>query len=158
MNKIAYLDISPRQTGKTARLVTHANRLNASGQKVVFVTGAGVVDYLRIQMPGIVVLEDGQPLPICLNPDRLTWFYDEFDWLQSTQLREGGYYATTPRFLRKAGIHGPENDLLLRLVQANGEYFERHYWPFDIGNSLREARACYSPDEFRLMYLGEFLA
>lgn len=158
MTKIAYLDISPRQTGKTSRLVELANRLTAAGHKVAFVAVPGMVEYLQQQMPGVVVLEDGQPLPICLNPDRLVWFYDEFDWLESTEVREGGYYATTPRYLRKFGEASPENDPLLQLIQAAAGHFERFYWPFDMGEGLKEARRHHTPEEFRLLYLGEFYA
>lgn len=155
MIKIAYLDISPRQTGKTARLIELANKLTATGHKVAFVCVPGVAAELRQKMPGVVVLEDGQPLPICLNPDRLVWFYDEFDWLESTEVREGGYYATTPRFLRKLGEASTENDPLLQLIQAANGHFERFYWPFEMGEGLKEARLRHTPEEFSLLYLGE---
>lgn len=157
MTQISYLDISPRQTGKTTRLVKIAREHLERQQRVCFVTVEGMKEQIQTALPRALVLADGEAFPEGENPAASVWFYDEFDWLQSTELREGGYYATTPQFMRKLGEHTPENDLLMRLLQANGERFERHYWPFYMAELLRTARAGHSEDEFRRLYLGEFL-
>lgn len=39
--KIAYLEISPRQTGKTTRLIGFANQLKSEGRTVIFVSYLG---------------------------------------------------------------------------------------------------------------------
>lgn len=158
MTTISCLDISPRQTGKTTRLIRRASKMLAMGAAVRFVCLEGMKADIQQQLPGALVLADGEPLPRGQDPKRGVWFYDEFDWLESVELRENAYYATTPRFIRKLGEHTPENDLLLRLMQANGNWFQRHTWPFDMADILAEARQLHSQEEFRRLYLGEFLA
>lgn len=158
MIKITYLDISPRQTGKTTRLIELARKLLEAGSLVRFVCLPGMKDDIARQLPGALVMEDGEPLPKDHDPAAGVWFYDEFDWLKSTQVREGGYYATTARFVRKLGEADVENDVLLQLIQAAGGRFERFYWSFDMGESLVEARKLYTAEEFRHLYLGECFA
>ena len=48
--KIAYLEISPRMTGKTARLCKFANDLSAAGQTVIYVCPRGLAPGLRVEM------------------------------------------------------------------------------------------------------------
>ena len=155
---IAYLDISPRMTGKTARLIKLANKLSAGEQPVVYVAFPGLVKGLREQMPDVTVLADGARLPDSIDQVKAIWFYDEFDWLKSTQIRQGGYYATTAQRVRTLGVDNPDNDLLMRLLEANGFRFERHFWPFGLDDEwLATVRAEYTPEQFRAMFLGEFL-
>ncbi|MCL8304567.1 hypothetical protein [Pseudomonas putida] len=158
MTKIAYLDISPRQTGKTARMVKLAQEHLERGQKVCFVTLKGLVPGIQTALPHALVLEDGAPFPASLDADAFTWFYDEFDFLKHVQVRQGGFYATTPRFIRKLGEESSENDMLLQLIHAAGGRFERFYWTFDMDDGIREARVICSPDEFRRLYLCEVFA
>lgn len=155
--KIAYLEISPRQTGKTARLIGLANKLKNEGKTVIFVTYAA--ESVRAQMPEVIVLSDGQSPPRGVDLSDAVWFYDEFDWLKSTKIRDGGYYATTAKRSRKLGVESPENDLLLELIRLNGHRFERHFWFFGMkpDSWLSDARVYHSPEDFRLLYLGEFL-
>ncbi len=156
--KIAYLDISPRMTGKTARLVKIAKRLKSEGETVIFVTYLALVQDMRRQMPGVIVLADGEPPPVGVDLSNAIWFYDEFDWQTSTEIREGGYYATTAQRVRKLGVDTPENDLLMQLLEANGLRFERHFWPFGLNDDwLADVRAEYTPEQFRVLFLGEFL-
>ncbi|MEX6717487.1 hypothetical protein AB2C92_07130 [Pseudomonas aeruginosa] len=157
MSRIAYLDISPRQTGKTSRLIDRARALLTNDQRVCFVTVEGMKNEVQRALPRALVLADGDTFPQGENPDASVWFYDEFDWLESVKVRPGAYYATTPRFLRRLGEASPENDILLRIVESAGGRFERFYWPFEMGNVVREARQAHPPDEFRRLYLGEYL-
>lgn len=152
---IAYLEISPRQTGKTTRLITLARQKLTEGRPVRFVASKGMKREVKAQLPGAVVLADGEPLPRGV-PEEGVWFYDEFDWLTSAKLRPGAYYSTTAQRLRTAGVDTPDNDLLLALLEAAGNRHQRHFWPFDMAPVLAEARQQYSPDEFRQLYLGEF--
>lgn len=155
--KIAYLEISGRQTGKTTRLVKIANALIAQGKTVIFVTP--LEKHVRGLLPGVVVLSDGENPPDQVDQDQAVWIYDEFDWLKSTSVRNGAYYATTAKRTRELGIDTPENDLLMRLLELNGLYFQRHFWPFGLNADdwFNEVRASYSPEEYRAMVLGEFL-
>lgn len=83
----------------------------------------------------------------------------EFDWLKSTKIRNGAYYATTAKRVRELGVDSPENDLLLELIEINGNRFERHFWFFGLrpDSWLTEARLAYSAEDFRALMLGEFL-
>ena len=155
MTKIAYLEISPRLTGKTTRLVELARQQLEAGSHVRFVCRPRMKEEIQLRLPGATVLADGEQLPEGQEPDDGVWFYDEFDWLQSTQVREGGYYASTARYVRKLGEASPDDDVLLQLIEAKGGRFERFYWPFDMDSSIEEARQLYTPDEFRLWFLGE---
>lgn len=150
------LEISPRQTGKTTRMVTKARELLDNGITVRFVCPKGMKAEFKRQLPGATVLADGESLPHGEDSELGVWFYDEFEWLKSAVLRPNAYYATSPRFMRTLG-QPLGDDLLLQLLQANGGCFERIYWTFDMTECIREARLTYTPEEFRCLYLGEFL-
>ncbi|MFC9008339.1 hypothetical protein [Streptomyces microflavus] len=156
--KIAYLEISPRQTGKTTRLIGLANQLKSEGVTVIFVTP--LADSIRVQMPGVIVLADAEAPPAGIDLSDAVWFYDEFDWLSSTKIRAGAYYATTAKKVRKLGVDTPENDLLLKLIELNGLHFEKHFWFFGLrpDDWFEEGRAMHSPEQFRALFLGEFLS
>lgn len=154
---IAYLEISPRQTGKTSRLVRFANELKGQGRTVIFVTL--MAEHMRPLMPGVIVLSDGESPPSDTDLLNAIWFYDEFDWLKSTKIRTGAYYATTAKKVRTLGVDTPENDLLIKLLEVNGLRFERHFWFFGLqaDDWFTRVRAEYSPEDFRTLILGEFL-
>ncbi|EPB6911839.1 hypothetical protein ACRRN4_000517 [Pseudomonas aeruginosa] len=154
---IAYLEISPRLTGKTTRLCALARDLLAQGRQVIFVCPPGCCADIRRALPGAVVLGDGEPLPAFADPDSAAWFYDEFDWLQNVQVRPGGYYATTAQRLRDPELDTPADDLLLQLLEANGNRHERHFWPFGLNGLAEFGAATEDRDSYRLIYLGEFL-
>ncbi|QLG95757.1 hypothetical protein HZF02_29275 [Pseudomonas yamanorum] len=156
--EIAYLEISPRMTGKTTRLCNLAKAAAINGKPVVFVCAPQLVHWLPVQMPGVTVVADGSPLPSHMHADRCTWFYDEFDRLKSVKLRAGGYYSTTAARLRILGEDLPENDILMRLIQAHGNRHERHLWTFDYRDFVGPHRQTMSPEDFRLNMLGEFLS
>ncbi|MBB6153702.1 hypothetical protein HDC30_000896 [Pseudomonas sp. JAI115] len=156
--QIAYLEISPRMTGKTTRLVKLANQLKAQDRTVIFVSY--LAEELRREMPGVIVLADGEePAPDVDLLDAI-WFYDEFDWLKSTVIRVGGYYSTTAKRVRTLGAPVDEDDVLMKLLELNGLRFERHFWPFGLQQDdwFATARANHSSEDFRTMFLGEFLA
>ena len=155
--KIAYLEISPRQTGKTTRLCKFANDLSAAGQVVIYVCPTGLARGLRIAMPNVTVLADGERVPETVDQASAIWFYDEFDLLKSTVVRPGGYYATTAARLRE--LDAPKSDdMLMKLLKANGYRVERHLWPFEYREFVHDHRACMSAKDFRLGMLGEFLS
>ncbi|MBF0638768.1 hypothetical protein [Pseudomonas protegens] len=155
--KIAYLEISGRQTGKTARLVKIANDLTAQGETVIFVTPQA--EGLLGRLPGVVVLSDHQAPPDDLDQEQAIWIYDEFDWLKSAKVRNGGYYATTASRVRDLGIDTSETDLLLQLIELYGGSYLRHLLtPGVIDEAYyEEARAAYTDEQYRQLILGEFL-
>ncbi|NHN70584.1 hypothetical protein G7W60_22345 [Pseudomonas fluorescens] len=156
-SKIAYLEISPRMTGKTSRLCALANDLATAGGTVIFVCLPQLAPGLRDVMPGVTVLADGQPVPDNVDVTDATWLYDDFDWLKSTQIRNGAYYATTAARTRQLGVPAP-NDLLMELMEANGYRHVRHFLPAHLWKFVREHRVLMSAEDFRLGMLGEFLS
>ncbi|CAI8755408.1 Zonular occludens toxin [Pseudomonas sp. IT-P44] len=155
--KIAYLEISPRMTGKTTRLCKLANDLAASGQSVIYVCLPQLAPRLCLDMPNVNVVADGQPVPETVDQESAIWVYDEFDWLKSTVVRSGGYYATTVARLRDLDNYAPD-DVLMQLVEANGNRVERHLWQIDYRDFVSAHRATMAPDSFRMSMLGEFLS
>jgi hypothetical protein len=144
--------------GKTARMVKYAADLAMRDHRVVFVACSLRDERLKyLSQVGVTVLADGEELPPDIDEHSAIWFYDEFDWLQSTKIRMGAYYATTPKRLRTAGVELPESDLLLALVKAAGYRHERNFLLFDMAENWKEARQLYSESEFRRLFLGEFL-
>ena len=154
--KIAYLEVSPRQTGKTMRLCKMANQLSSEGETVIYVCVPALAPELVVRMPGVTVVPDGQQVPETVDQTEAIWIYDEFDWLKSTVVRPGGYYATTAARLRN--LDAPYDDLLMRLVKANGCRVERHLWPFAYREFVQAHRLSMSDEEFRTSMLGEFLS
>jgi hypothetical protein len=156
MTRIAYLEISPRITGKTTRMVERARAVHAAGQQVVFVVpNGGLAKHLATLLPGIDVVADKDVPRIEQLHGSSTWFYDEFDWIKATRLREGAYYATTPRYARRLDEPPQPGDVLGSLLEANGDRFERHLVPFFMPEVLQAARAELTPQAFRLLHLGE---
>lgn len=155
--KIAYLEISGRQTGKTTRLVKIANDLTAQGETVIFVTPQ--TEDLHGRLPGVVVLSDRQAPPDDVDQEQAIWIYDEFDWLKSAKVRNGGYYATTASRVRDLRIDTPETDLLLQLIELNGGSYQRHLLTPGVIDEAHyeEARAVYTDEQYRQLILGEFL-
>lgn len=159
MTRIAYLEISPRQTGKTTRLAKMACELVAQGKQVVFVVHSPrAAKEWGQRHPELLVIADDQPLPRGIDPSQVVWFYDEFDWLKSVVVREGAYYATTAARLREAGKPPVEGDVLMQLLEANGQQHVRHFWPFDVTDCVNESRQGMSAECFRRSMLGEFQA
>ncbi|MBK5413730.1 hypothetical protein [Pseudomonas sp. TH31] len=155
--KIAYLEISPRMTGKTTRLCALANDLSANGQTVIYVCIPNLAPGLRKNMPRVTVLEDGQPVPDGVDVAKAIWLYDEFDRLTSTVIREGAHYATTAARLRQAGAPAP-GDILMALIKANGNRHERHLLPAFLWEFICDHRPTMSAEQFRMNMLGEFLS
>lgn len=156
---IAYLEVSPRMTGKTTRLCNMASIEAAKhGKPVVFVCAPQLVQWLPVQMPDVTVIADGEPLPSHLQAENCLWFYDEFDLLKSVKFRRDGYYSTTAARFRVLGEDLPESDLLMRLVRAYGSRHERHLWWFDYRGFVSSNRQIMSDELFRLSMLGEFLS
>ncbi|WP_395598120.1 hypothetical protein AB4P95_27875 [Pseudomonas sp. A1437] len=155
--KIAYLEISGRQTGKTERLTGIARHLAAEGKSVVYVIcNKYCAADSRMCLPGVTVIVDGDPLPFGIDPDAAIWIYDEFDFQKSVVVRDGAYYATTAEHLRVVGVIPASDDVLMQLLKANGYRHERHLLPDFLRELVHDHRAFMSPGEFRLSMLGEF--
>ncbi|WP_256806003.1 hypothetical protein [Pseudomonas kurunegalensis] len=156
--KIAYLEISPRQSGKTTRLAEMACDLVDQGRTVIFVVPrrANVNFLVRIH-PRLIVLEDGKRLPTDVNPDDAVWFFDEFDYMKSTVVREGAYYATSPARVRVIGESPAPDDVLMQLLEVNGQRHARNYGPDYMREFYQECRLNMAPADFRLSILAEFM-
>ena len=100
-----------------------------------------------------------KPLPVVPTCRTLFGSTTNLIFLKSTKLRDGAYYATTARRFRELGADNPENDLLLELIEANGNRFERHFWFFGLrpDSWFTDGRTFHSDEQFRLSFIGEFL-
>ena len=160
MTRIAHLEISPRQTGKTHRLMLAAMRHAGDGQPTVFVSS--LARHLRPQLErhGIVTIRDGNAeVPETHRAANAVWLYDEFDWIEGVKVREGAYYATTARYLRSAEDLFEGDDILARLLRANGWRCEKHFMnaPPVYRYMAVDFRRATDPDAFRCLVLGEYL-
>ncbi len=157
MNKpiqIAYLEISGRMTGKTPRLAEIGKEVVAQGKHAILECHPPLASYFRRQFPWMTVVSNGRPLPAWINPDNAVWFYDEFDWLKSVVVRPGAYYSSTARYLRIAGEPVAEDDVLMQLLESNGNKCVTHL----NHDSMRHWRVEMPPEQFRLNALGAFLS
>ncbi|MBA1229272.1 hypothetical protein G7013_06385 [Pseudomonas viridiflava] len=157
--KIAYLEISARQSAKTTRLAEFGKAVVAQGKQAILVCNPPLAAYFRKQFPWMTVVGNEKHL-VNISPENAVWFYDDFDFLKSVVIRPGAYYATTARYLRVAGEPVAENDVLMQLLDANGYRHERYLmpsWLSNYGEHLRNCRLELSPSQFRLSMLGEFL-
>jgi len=137
-------------------MVERARAVHAAGQQVVFVVpNGGLAKHLAALLPGIDVVADKDVPRIEQLRRRSTWFYDEFDWIKATRLREGAYYATTPRYVRRFDEPPQAGDVLGSLIEANGGRFERYLFPHFMPEVLQTLRADVTPEAFRLHHLGE---
>lgn len=155
--QIAYLEISGRQTGKSHRLAEQGKAVVAQGKHAILVCSPSLAPYFRRLFPWMVVVSDSQRLPVGVNPDTAVWFYDEFDWLKSVAVRPGAYYSSTARYLRVAGEPAAEDDVLMQLLEANGNKCETHLTTIN-HDAMRYWRLEMSPEQFRLNALGAFLS
>jgi thymidine kinase len=153
-----YLEISPRQTGKTTRLVQAATdwiNKNLENHAIICTVNNSAkkhVQYLiniyLINNHRIKVITQHESITYLKN---LKWFYDEFDHFEKKNLLiidETGYYVTTPKFIRN---EIKSDDLLMNLLKTkNGEYerYERDktlldFWEFDKELQLTEEKGIF---------------
>lgn len=133
-----YLEISGRQTGKTTRLFAAAlSWWSQGGTAVIHCDGSVMKDRIYGMARGcardkggmiaktfIVTAKAGRvKLPKNAGPVR--HFYDEFDFQKGVEIYADGYYATTPRKLRKKGSKIEAGDVLRELVKKKRGKFVR---------------------------------
>ncbi len=160
MTRIAYLEISPRQTGKTRRLVDAAKRFADAGRPTIVVSALAKPLRPELERHGIVAIRDGNGrVPETHDVDDAVWLYDEFDWMDGVKVREGAYYVTTARFLRTAEDLFEGDGLLAQLLKTNGWRCEKHFEcdPKLYRYMAADFRRSTDPDAFRRLVLGEFL-
>lgn len=149
-----YLEISPRQSGKTTRLAKFAVKKALSGKRVVVMLTSqqSVVRFIEL----LHTIEDAY---LCGSKiytvtydnygrhlkygSAFDWYlFDEFDYacdpsIDRTYIKKNGYYSTTPRFIRDAKYRRTYNakrkqnciafDLMLELTRKRKR--TPHYFP-----------------------------
>ena len=172
-----YLEISPRQTGKTTRLIEMANHLDETREDVscILVT---MNHHMKRYMcshfkknPTILVITQAEVKKTMLGYRGRTvtpiLFYDEFDFMEPENVivNTEFYYATTAKRMRdyidiiewKAGI---KRDPMLSLLKANGWMYTAKssigWLATDIDEMLYKIRSAY-PDSLYTEYEGRFL-
>lgn len=126
--KVRYLEISPRQTGKTYRMIQDATHRRYVEDKHIIIVSRMPKSVWKeqdmIPFAKVIASTESDALEqiykLGLKPEQCAWYYDEFDFLKGhITIREDGYYATTARFVRKLNMMSEEErdgDVLLRLV------------------------------------------
>lgn len=136
-----YLEISGRQCGKTYRMVNHAVKLIKAGKEVMFVCHTWAAGRLIQSLIWQKVGFHSKPIHYCTYKSFLhaivgrkldQIYFDEFDFakirkrdIHSYIFEIGGYYATTPKFIRTTEYRQKYrkekrcDDLLLELLKAN---------------------------------------
>lgn len=151
-----YVEISPRQTGKTTRLIQAAiGHAKISSSFHSCVVARNHDQYNRIQdrltaFDGFV--EVGMRVHMKRKMESVgydgrvaRWFIDEFDFFDDHALEiiPMGYYSTTlsrPRTLQE--WHEPA-DFLTRLVHANGGQYDTYILSYPGRRSIQELEECY---------------
>lgn len=130
--KARYIEVSPRQTGKSHRLIQDATHQRYGHDKIIVIVSPLDAYYWKQDAPFVKVVAKTEAqaerelakLGIDPESEKIAWYYDEFDFIKGLeQIRDGGYYTTTPKTLRDYANATPgqlEEDFLLRLVVQNG--------------------------------------
>lgn len=131
--KPRYLEISPRQTGKTHRLIQDATHQHYGNGKVIAIVSCMDPRYWKDQAPFAKAIgQSDEEVIELLNragvapfSDKVAWYYDDFDFLrrQPRIIRHDAYYVTTPKTLRDFSTMSEEDverDFLMTLVLGMG--------------------------------------
>lgn len=138
-----FLEVSGRQVGKTHDLLKVAAEHIRKGGTAVIVVGEGMVEMVGDMSPDSMVIGYGQHtddamLERIAEMPNVRWFFDEFDWYKEVPVIPGGYYCTTPRFIRRAAAD-PSGDTLLTLVRELGEPTCQRACPHELEDFYPEA-------------------
>jgi hypothetical protein len=173
-----YLEISGRQTGKTSRLVKAAayaaiDTFLSDENRDIVVFGISKAEEKRIYLKIEYEVKSYIKIPSYLDPkyyheimrnvhlgnsnalysyDKALLFYDEFDFYRGNVIpRYDGYYATTPKHIRKYLPRQLIGDDTLRdLINLNDGKYAKHTPTFDYSN------ANYTQEQFEVEYLGKW--
>lgn len=131
-----HLEISPRQTGKTTRLVKVAQQWADAGNFAVIVTpNAAMASHIKqyvneVKHVGEITFTVPSQLaemkPDLIHDPKVRLFFDEFDFIKSEiPILSTGYYVTTPNRMRTdVDWLNWESDTLLQLLVANNFRYE----------------------------------
>lgn len=153
-----YLEISPRGSGKTWRLVNHADKLlndTVCGHICVFGPNEKGSEIIKRRL-----LDRGH------REDRIltTWsdnsiqnYFDEFDRSESKFLDKSGYYVTTASKMRKIGVED-SGDFLLQLLGLNHFCYSSYCYPSMLldNHLLEESKKSMPKEQFDREFLNIF--
>uniref|UniRef100_A0AAU6W371 Uncharacterized protein n=1 Tax=Pseudomonas phage Cygsa01 TaxID=3138529 RepID=A0AAU6W371_9VIRU len=127
--KARYLEISPRQTGKTHRLIQDATHQRYENDKIIAIVSCMHRRFWEDLAPFAKAIGQSEEevsnllsrVGIDPRSDKVAWYYDDFDFLHTMprHIKHGAYYVTTPKTLRDFSNLSEEavsQDFLLALV------------------------------------------
>lgn len=156
-----YLEISPRGSGKTYRLIKDAaNFLQENPDKNIGVNAMSLRAAKSIQDKLFKLGHSREK--ILLNkilPIASKNYYDDFEWFESKSLPisigMSDYYCTSIRKKRKYGQEREPFDFLLSLIEANkGKYVCFHNFYFADLELIERAKKDISKDHFDTEFLN----
>jgi len=166
LRPVRYLEISPRQTGKTERLVQDATYQHVVNNKKIVLVGMRM-SWARDLMPFVYAAGESEDEVLRqiggrAKPEELMWYYDEFDHMRSRfSIRENGYYCTTAKYVRTFSKEHPEailTDQLLQLVDGNGGvYATSAHNPLKRSSLAKHVRDIH-PDAIKTELNGQLIA
>lgn len=156
-----YLEISPRQSGKTTRMIKYAIRLIRKGHSVLFVSiSQRYIRHLSDQLVRQLSIKSDTPVITFTtyasykkgNFKSTAYdfvLFDEFDFANVNKdfIVKNGYYSTTPRFIRSTKyikdymvkrLGGKKFDLLMELVIIKKYKFKTYFNAKSIHTCLNE--------------------
>lgn len=167
-----YLEIGPRRTGKTSRLVRAVREFISVDKQVALIFPHNRA-WQQAQFPdqrGNRQLEFmysnkqfNDYLQGCDRSKHYRVFVDEFDFMQDYPIDIDGYYATTPKRQRTLTdmanfILGENDDKMLELIRFNNGHYEQ-YSPMQwLGqmtlNEVKSLRRNYNYEGFEMEFFG----
>jgi hypothetical protein len=136
VDKLLYLEVSPRRSGKTTRLVTHMiNHIETTGEDVYFISGSNLMWNQTVSnyIPSKYWDKILRLPPPEKRKDNIRCYYDEAAYVPPEQqaFRRNAYYVGTPR--------GTDN-FLYKLVEFNNGNYKKypHNIDIEILNNMRE--------------------
>lgn len=130
-----YLEISPRATGKTHRLILAAiNYLEEHpSNKVNIVSFNRVANFIRDNIGLYIKFNIKEKVLINANltgVSQVRSFYDEFDYLDLKEIDYNGYYCSSASKIRTIQDIKKKEDFLIKLLNyTNGKYISYTSFP-----------------------------
>lgn len=174
-----YLEISPRQCGKTSRLIkdiTSKYSIYESCNVVVYCMNDMAADLLKRKFDKVgfhyveirpLVSNKRRRLDVEITPDIETVYFDEFDFMDIEELWKlfyiiesygiDSYWCTTPRRIRtmeELFSVGETDDILKVLLHKNNLKYYKHG---ELNPKLLHCRHALTKKQYKTEILGNFI-
>ena len=169
-----YLEISPRRTGKSTRLIKAVQEWIATEKNVALMfphnhswareLGKSIGERPRDSVEFVYGSQNFYNLMEgCDRTKNFKVFVDEFDFIQWFPVDREGYYATTPKQYRSKKdivdfMLGEKTDPMLDLIQMNDGKYEQYSpmsWMKDMSiTQLKDMEKMYEREHYQQEFFG----